>query len=263
MKEQSMRDSKALRVLPPDRDKLPGENRADVRSVGALEGSARGPRNIDGRLRLMRSIHPIEGAMLLDIGCGEGQYTVELARSFDEVQAIDVEPLRLDHFRAARPANVVISEMSGLATTFDGATFDHVTAIEVLEHVAEPAALFREAARVLRPGGRFTLTTPNRFWPFEQHGVLVRGRRFPGPMFPGLTLVPPLHRRLADADAFSAARLRSLARAAGLEIVGFAWMMPPLDSLSPDSGVHRVLDRLQQTPIRVLGQTIIGGFRKP
>jgi SAM-dependent methyltransferase len=54
---------------------------------------------------------------------------------------------------------------SGEALPFADGIFDLVTANMVLEHLADPAAVFREVARVLSPGGAFAFVTPNRFHP--------------------------------------------------------------------------------------------------
>lgn len=54
---------------------------------------------------------------------------------------------------------------SGEALPFADGVFDLVTANMVLEHLADPAAVFREVARVLSPGGAFAFVTPNRFHP--------------------------------------------------------------------------------------------------
>lgn len=242
----------------------PGQSElVDAHSHGAPEGSARGPRNIHGRLALMNALVPLTGVRLLDVGCGRGDYTVEMARGFDEVDAIDVEADRLGLLTANRPANVTTQLMSGLRTDFADGRFDVVTAIETLEHVGSPAALFGEVTRVLRPGGAFVLTTPNRWWPFEQHGVLVGGRRRSGMTMPGVTWIPALHRRVSDADAFTRRRVRALAADAGLEPIGFRTMMPPLDSFADDSLPRRVVALAERTPLRFAAQTLVAAFRKP
>lgn len=235
----------------------------DAHSHGAPEGSAKGPRNIHGRLALMNALVPLTGTRLLDVGCGRGDYTVEMARGFAEVDAIDVEADRLSLLTASRPANVRTQLMSGLRTDFADGRFDVVTAIETLEHVGSPAALFGEVARVLRPGGAFVLTTPNRWWPFEQHGVLVGGRRRSGLALPGVTWIPALHRRVSDADAFTRHRLRALATDAGLAPTGFRTMMPPLDSFADGSLPRLVVALVERTPIRFAAQTLVAAFRKP
>lgn len=236
---------------------------ADARSHGSVEGSARGRRNLVNRIQLMAELVPLRGHRLLDIGCGRGDYTIVLAEGFDEVDAIDVEPERLALLADSAPVGVRTHFMSGMDTTFADATFDMVTAIEVLEHVRDPTALFAEVSRILVPGGAFLLTTPNRLWPFEQHGVTVGRRHFSGLAMPGVTWIPALHRRVSDADAFTLSRIRRYASHAGLDVIGFRTMMPPLDSRPDGSFAHRALERASATALKHLAQTIIGGFRKP
>ncbi len=60
--------------------------------------------------------------------------------------------------------------------TFDGASFDLMTSSHLLEHVPDPDAAFREAWRVLRPGGRYVFTVP----PHPQHESVRRAELVDG-----------------------------------------------------------------------------------
>ncbi len=75
--------------------------------------------------------------------------------------------------------------------------------IEVLEHLSDPAETLKEIRRVLKPGGSLYLTTPNRLWPLEQHGVRLGNRRWPSYALPGITWIKPLHKRVSNFGAFS------------------------------------------------------------
>lgn len=233
--------------------------------LGAEEGSARGDGNIEGRLTLMDSLVPLQGGRLLDIGCGNGAYTLRMLRGFNEAVGLDIEPNRLRQFRdAAADARVTVLECSATDTPFDDGSFDAVTAIETMEHLGEyRTATLREVARVLRPGGALYLTTPNRWWPMEQHGFMFRGKVHPGWRFPFLTWVPPVHRRFSINDAFTPGRLDRVIQAHGFRRTGLAYMWPPLDG-HPDLNrrVRPVLQLLERTPLRRFAQTLVMTYER-
>ena len=150
--------------------------------LGLGKSSAHGERAFAKRLGVLSSRTDLSGDRLLDIGCGDGAYSVRLAPSFRHVDAIDIQADRLALFeeRTAGTAladQITIREMSADKLDYPDDTFDVVTAIEVLEHVTELDQALAEICRVLKPGGRFAFTTPNRWFPFETHGFHFRGRR--------------------------------------------------------------------------------------
>ena len=101
------------------------------------------------------------GERVLDVGCGEGRFTAELAAAGVHGVGIDVaeEPLR--RARGAHPGvDVRLIDACGPWPLAD-ASFDAVWAGEVIEHVADTAAWLSEVRRVLRPGGRLLVSTPN------------------------------------------------------------------------------------------------------
>jgi 2-polyprenyl-3-methyl-5-hydroxy-6-metoxy-1,4-benzoquinol methylase len=101
------------------------------------------------------------GDRVLDVGCGEAEFTAELARAGASVVGIDVaeEPLRRARERdPALDLRVVAGEGPW---QLDTAAFDVVWAGEVIEHVDDTAAWLSEVRRVLRSGGRLLVSTPN------------------------------------------------------------------------------------------------------
>jgi SAM-dependent methyltransferase len=99
-----------------------------------------------------------EGLSLLDVGCGPGTITVDLAARVapGRVVGIDVSDAPLAEARG-------LAERSGVAVTFEVGdvyaladpddAFDVVHAHQVLQHLTDPVAALREMARVCRPGG--------------------------------------------------------------------------------------------------------------
>jgi 2-polyprenyl-3-methyl-5-hydroxy-6-metoxy-1,4-benzoquinol methylase len=97
---------------------------------------------------------------VLDVGCGEGRFTVELERAGAEVLGVDIaeEPLR--RARARHPG-LELRRLAGEADWgLDDGSFELVWAGEVIEHVADTAGWLSELRRVLRSGGRLILSTP-------------------------------------------------------------------------------------------------------
>lgn len=105
-----------------------------------------------------------DGCDWLDIGCGKHilpewrrEAEVELIARVHTVVGIDLDGPSL---RANETVRLRVLG-SGSTLPFGPATFDLVTANMVVEHLEDPAAQLEEAFRVLRPGGRFVLHTPN------------------------------------------------------------------------------------------------------
>ncbi|SFL75934.1 class I SAM-dependent methyltransferase [Geodermatophilus ruber] len=105
---------------------------------------------------LLPTLRP--GLDLLDVGCGPGTITVDLAARVapGRVVGIDVSPDPLDEARAAAArAGVEMSFAVGDVYALDmpDDCFDVVHAHQVLQHLTDPVAALREMARVCRPGG--------------------------------------------------------------------------------------------------------------
>ncbi len=112
-----------------------------------------------------RSLRPLKGLSLVDIGCGGGLLSEPLARMGTEVTGIDPAPGNVDIARAH-------AALSGLAVTYEaetaealaerGTRFDVVVALEVVEHVADVGLFVRTAGRLVAEGGVLVLSTLNR-----------------------------------------------------------------------------------------------------
>jgi SAM-dependent methyltransferase len=117
------------------------------------------------------------GARILDIGCGAGYGTAELAQLGRLAIGIDVSPEATTHARAAYPLeNTRFLPASATALPFADASFHLITAFEVIEHLDDWRALLAEARRVLHPNGIFLVSTPNKEYYAES-----RGRTGPNP----------------------------------------------------------------------------------
>lgn len=110
----------------------------------------------------------LAGKKVLEIGCGRGGFACWLAsRSYrpSAIVAADFAATAIQKgraFAAQHRLSGIIWEISDIeAIAHPQASFDTVISCETIEHVADPRKAVRELARVLNPGGRLFLTTPN------------------------------------------------------------------------------------------------------
>ena len=99
---------------------------------------------------------PAAGAALLDVGCGPGTITEDLARLVapGEVLGVDSSAEAVDAARRASTVpGVAYAVQDVLALDVPDGTYDVVHAHQVLQHLADPVGALRELRRVTRPGG--------------------------------------------------------------------------------------------------------------
>lgn len=102
---------------------------------------------------------PADGKRLLDLGCGDGSFLAMMRDAGWHVTGIDPDA------KAARMAqerfglSVIVGSLHDAG--FPNQSFDAVTLSHVIEHVHDPVALLSECRRILKPGGRAVIVTPN------------------------------------------------------------------------------------------------------
>jgi SAM-dependent methyltransferase len=208
------------------------------------------------RLALLREQVALAGKRVLDAGCGVGMYVAAFEREGATAFGVEIEPDRAGEARRATPR---IAAGSVEQLPFADGSFDVVFSHEVLEHVCADAKALREAARVVRPGGHVVIFTPNRWYPFETHGIVWRGRyRFGN--FPLVNYLPAAWRQrlCPHARSYTGRQLRRLLSDAGLRVVAHTRIFPGFDNVvarRPGLGrlLRAILYRAERTPLCVLG----------
>jgi SAM-dependent methyltransferase len=98
---------------------------------------------------------------VLDLGCGTGYGTAHLAQTASSAVGVDLAPEAIayatSHYSSAK-----FLQCSAAAVPFPPASFDLITAFEVIEHLPDWRSLLAEARRVLRANGLLIVSTPNQ-----------------------------------------------------------------------------------------------------
>jgi 2-polyprenyl-6-hydroxyphenyl methylase/3-demethylubiquinone-9 3-methyltransferase len=149
----------------------------DRREIEKFEGLAERWWDPEGDFKPLHDINParltyiservdLDGARVLDIGCGGGILAESMAASGAQVSAIDMAeaPLavaRIHQLKSGVDIDYRHSTAEQEATDAPGA-YDLVTCLEMLEHVPDPASVIAACARLVRPGGQVFFSTINR-----------------------------------------------------------------------------------------------------
>ena len=97
---------------------------------------------------------------VLEVGCGEGYGISLLAPKADSHMAVDKFATNVDAYSTAF-SHVKFRQMSVPPLQFPDNTFDYIVTFQVIEHIEEDEQMVAEMARVLKPGGKMIMTTPN------------------------------------------------------------------------------------------------------
>jgi SAM-dependent methyltransferase len=112
------------------------------------------------------------GKRVLDAGCGAGYGSAELAQVAEKVTGVDVAAEAVDYARENYPApNLEFEQASVTSLPFPDASFDLITAFEVIEHLEDWRGFLQETRRVLAPSGQLIVSTPNRLYYTESRGA--------------------------------------------------------------------------------------------
>jgi 2-polyprenyl-3-methyl-5-hydroxy-6-metoxy-1,4-benzoquinol methylase len=133
---------------------------------------------------------------MLDVGCGSGDLLIRMQKKGWKAMGIDVDAAAIDKARRKHGVDAHVGVPADLAA--QGRLFDIVTADHVIEHVVDPIEFLRDCRRLLRPGGRVILKTPNA----QSFGLRRYGGSWRG-------LEPPRHLHIFTMSALKSCALKS------------------------------------------------------
>lgn len=194
--------------------------------------------------RLLDEMPADEPVRVLDAGTGFGQYAYYIARNFPRARVLAVDVKRdylenarhfLDQTPQARQVELAYEDLTALQAT---GPFDLILSVDVMEHIEDDRAVFRNFERVLRPGGYVLINTPS-----DQGGSDVTEE--------GETSFIEEHVR----DGYNLAELEGKLREAGLQPVRSLYTYGPYGS--------HAWRLLIKRPIQLLGRTMAAALVLP
>jgi arsenite methyltransferase len=134
----------------------------DAKTTQILDDGYQGSDVTRRRLANLRELAPEPGETIVDIGCGTGLLTLDLARAVGgtgNVIGIDpsAEMRSVCEKRCSDRTNVEIIEGTVESLPLEDNSVDGAVSLQVFEYVSDIAAALKEVSRVLRPGGRLVV----------------------------------------------------------------------------------------------------------
>lgn len=200
---------------------------------------------------------------ILDAGCGQGVWLNQFAKftAAENVFGADIDPESIEIAKQNYPEipaeNIKVSTAEELQ--FDDNMFDVAFSNEVLEHVEDDDQAVSELIRVLKPGGKLIIFTPNRGWPFEQHGIFLNEKYIWGniPLLPWLP--KSFQRRFAPhVRNYTNGDIRRLVTRDNTRIIYHKHIFPGFDGMVRRFGifgkaVQKCFHLLEKTPLHWFG----------
>lgn len=123
----------------------------------------------------------VAGKQVLDVGCGLGYFSEELANRGAIVTACDIGPNLLMATKNRVNCKTVLADALCLSDYFGEQQFDIVVSSECIEHTPDPGRALQQMALVLKPGGYLSVSTPNILWyPVVAMATALKLRPFDG-----------------------------------------------------------------------------------
>jgi len=196
------------------------------------------------------------GGLVLENGCGVGMYVAKLTELGSSVIGLEYD---LERAIEAGINSDRIINAAGEFIPLPASTFDLVLSHEVIEHVQDDFAAIREMMRVLKPGGRAVVFSPNRGYPYETHGIFWKGEyHFGNKLFVNY-LPRALRNKLAPhVRVYSSSDMQKLFDGLNVKFIERTVIFGAYDNIIARFGafgkfLRAILQFLEATPLKGLG----------
>ena len=193
---------------------------------------------------------------ILENGCGVGIYIQHLKTHGGRVFGLEYD---IERAREALQHHPLIMAAAGEHLPFLNDFFDLILSHEVIEHVMDDRQSVAEMVRTLKPGGRIVIFCPNRWYPFETHGIYWRGEYIFGNI-PLINYLPRILRnKLAPhVEVYTPRDLNNLFNGQPVKFITRTVVFGAYDNIiarwpRPGRMLRALLQFLERTPLRLFG----------
>jgi ubiquinone/menaquinone biosynthesis C-methylase UbiE len=124
---------------------------------------------------ILRLMPPSAGERILDVGCGKGRIEVLLTNAEPSIEMVSSDVT--DEARKYIKGEFTKCSMEKMP--FPDSSFDKIFCLHVIAHFRDGRKGIQEAFRVLKPGGKLMVLTPNKYFVFfSKFATFIRGKRF-------------------------------------------------------------------------------------
>lgn len=193
---------------------------------------------------------------VLENGCGVGMYIKKMSEAGGNVTGLEFD------FERAHDAKNISDKIINAAGEFlplPSLTFDLILSHEVIEHVQSDRSAIAEMIRVLKVGGRAVIFCPNRWYPFETHGIFWNNKYY----FGNKLFINYLPRFLRDklalhVNVYTKKDLAKLFKGLPIKFIERTIIFGAYDNIISRFGafgklLRSLLQFLEKTPLKIFG----------
>jgi SAM-dependent methyltransferase len=234
---------------------------ATYKDIPIAGGNTARPRALVRRLSVIQSHLDLKaGIRFLDCGCGAGEYVRALVEQLElEAYGVEYDQQVVDKIPADDMLKPRVFQGDLQAINYPAGEWDYAMLNELLEHVADDGKVMDEIHRILKSNGVLFIFSPNRWFPFETHGVFLKNATKRTLWIPFIPYVPVnWGKRFYSSWArnYWQGELRRLVTSHGFTIVATDFIWPTFENVSNSQPTFiRIFRGFFRTASRILERT--------